>query len=203
MRAYAFVAHTVRYTRLFFSIEKKLSAMLVSQHTPVFPIKERIPNRNLRATADSRAARWTLKLGRGRNVSGDDGSGVKVRWAKDPQLHDYPAAVSYLTLMGSRVDAERLVDALDRTPIVFHPAKDLLRASRLGLLPVDDPYVAKDLKRIRKGKELSPVLLLRGNLLGVPLEILDGYHRVCASYHLSEDTPVSAQIISLDDAPTV
>ncbi|GAA1002262.1 hypothetical protein [Subtercola frigoramans] len=89
--------------------------------------------------------------------------------------------------------------ALAVAPIVFHPAKDLLRASRLSLLPVDDPCVAKDLKRIRKGIELSPVLLLRGNLLGVPLQILDGYHRVCASSHLSDDTPVSAQIVSLDD----
>ncbi|MEA9984275.1 hypothetical protein [Subtercola sp. RTI3] len=128
---------------------------------------------------------------------------MKVRWAKDPQPHDYPAAASYLTLLGSRVDAEGLVDALAGTPIVYHPAKDLLRASRLGLLAVDDPSVAKDLKRISKGKQLSPVLLLRGNLLGVPLEILDGYHRVCASYHLSENTLVSAQIISLDDVPTV
>ncbi|TIH33891.1 hypothetical protein [Subtercola vilae] len=128
---------------------------------------------------------------------------MKVVWAKDPQPHDYPAAVSYLTLLGRPVDADRLVAALARTPIVFHPAKDLLRASRLGLLPLDDPSVARDLKRIRKGKQLSPVLLLRGNLLGVPLEILDGYHRVCASYHLSEDTPVSAQIISLDDAAAI
>ena len=128
---------------------------------------------------------------------------MRVIWAKDPQPHDYPAAVSYLTLLGSPIDADRLVAALARTPIVLHPAKDLLRASKLGLLPTDDPSVARDLKKIKKGKQLSPVLLLRGNLLGVPLEILDGYHRVCASYHLSEDTVVSAQIISLDDAATV
>ncbi len=135
-------------------------------------------------------------------IVGDEGwSAMKVRWAKDPQPHDYPAAASYLALLGSGVDAERLVGVLARAPIVFHPAKDLLRASRLGLLPATDPYVAKDLKRIRKGKELSPVLLLRGNLLGVSLQILDGYHRVCASYHLSDDTPVSAQIVSLDDDP--
>ena len=42
-------------------------------------------------------------------------------------------------------------------------AKDLLRASQTHLLDEDDPHVAENLKRIKKGKKLSPVLLIRGN----------------------------------------
>lgn len=123
---------------------------------------------------------------------------MKVRWYMAPQPHDYPGAVSYLTLVTDQVSAERLVEALSRQPIVGHKAKDILRAARLPLLPVDDPYVATDLKRIRKGKRLSPVLLVRGDLNGLPLIIADGYHRVCAAYHLSQDSDVSAQIVGLE-----
>jgi len=42
------------------------------------------------------------------------------------------------------------------------------------------------------------VLLVRGDLrTGVALQIADGYHRVCASYHLSEDTEIPCRIIDL------
>jgi hypothetical protein len=43
-------------------------------------------------------------------------------------------------------------------------AKLLLRASRLALLPVDNPHVAEDLAKIKKGKQLSPIPLVRGEL---------------------------------------
>ena len=38
-------------------------------------------------------------------------------------------------------------------------AKDLLRASSLELLPEDNAHVATDLKKVRRGERLSPVLL--------------------------------------------
>ena len=126
---------------------------------------------------------------------------MKVRWSHEPEAHDYPAAAAYLSLITDPTTAENLANELAMQPIVFHKAKDILRASRLPLLPSDDPYVAKDLNRVRKGKKLSPVLLVRGTLDGTPLQIVDGYHRVCASYHLSEDTDVSAQIVTLGSPP--
>ncbi len=122
---------------------------------------------------------------------------MKVRWSGEPEPHDYPAAVSFLTLITDPAHARGIAKSLAEQPVVFHKAKDILRAARLPLLPVDDPYVAKDLDRVRKGKALSPVLLVRGTLSGSPLVIADGYHRVCASYHVSEDTDVSAQIVTL------
>ncbi|WP_223692252.1 hypothetical protein [Leifsonia poae] len=123
---------------------------------------------------------------------------MKVRWSHDPEPHDYPAAISFLSLITDPAQARSLAEGLAEQPIVFHKAKDVLRAARLPLLPLDDPYVAKDLKRVRKGKALSPVLLIRGALGGTPLLIADGYHRVCASYHVSEDTDVSAQIVTAE-----
>lgn len=80
----------------------------------------------------------------------------------------------------------------------YFKAKDLLRASRLALLPVDNPHVASDLKKIKKGESLSPVLLVHGDLaLGLALQIADGYHRVCASYHTDENTDVPCRIVGL------
>ena len=68
------------------------------------------------------------------------------------------------------------------------------RDRRLELLPKDDPEVAVDLKRVASGKPLSPVLLVRGT----PLVVADGYHRICASYHLAEDTDIPCRLV---DAP--
>jgi hypothetical protein len=59
--------------------------------------------------------------------------------------------------------------------------------------------VATDLKKIRKGRELSPVLLVRGDLVADrPLQIADGYHRVCASYHVDENTDIPCRLATYD-----
>ena len=81
--------------------------------------------------------------------------------------------------------------ALKKSPVVYKKAKDLLRASRLALLPEDNPHVAADLKKIKKGKPLSPILVVRGDLdTDVAMQIADGYHRVCASYYTDENTDI-------------
>ncbi len=92
-----------------------------------------------------------------------------------------------------------LIAQLEAGPTVTHAAKDILRAARLPLLPRDDPSVAKDLRQVAKGRRLSPVLLIRGDLERAhPLVIADGYHRVCAAYHLEEDVQVPCRITPLD-----
>lgn len=118
-----------------------------------------------------------------------------VRWLDDPQEHDYPAAAYYLSLIAGPTAVSRAVKALQEAATVTFKAKDLLRAAGLPLLPADDPDVAKELGRVRAGTALSPCLVIRGNVKnGTTARIADGYHRICASYHLSEDTPVSARI---------
>ena len=71
-----------------------------------------------------------------------------------------------------------------------------MRASGLALLPDDNVHVASDLAKIKRGELLSPVLLVRGDFRrGVPLTIADGYHRVCASYHVNEDADIPCLLV--------
>ena len=118
------------------------------------------------------------------------------RWGEEPDEHDYPAAASYLSLICDPTEVRRLVTALKAAPIVHHQAKDLLRASGLALLPTDNFHVASDLDKVARGERLSPVLLMRGDFRrGVPLTIADGYHRVCASYHLDENADIPCHLV--------
>jgi len=121
-----------------------------------------------------------------------------VTWLDAPVKHDYPSAASYLRLLAGPTLVEALTRELAHAPTVQQHAKDVLRAARLPLLPADDPEVAKDLKKAAKGTSLSPILLVRGDLgTGRGLQIADGYHRVCASYHLDEDTEIPCRIVDL------
>jgi hypothetical protein len=118
------------------------------------------------------------------------------RWGDEPDEHDYPAAASFLSLICDPSDVRRLVTALKAAPIVHFKAKDLLRASALSLLPSDNFHVALDLAKIARGQPLSPVLLMRGDFRrGVPLTIADGYHRVCASYHVDENADIPCHLV--------
>jgi hypothetical protein len=114
-------------------------------------------------------------------------------WMDDAEEHDYPAAQSYLSLLMDTAEAAKLVVALRAVAQLDHyKAKDVLRASGLPALPPDNVHVAKDLKKVANGKKLSPVLLVRGE----PLLIADGYHRVCASYHLNENEDIPSRIVN-------
>jgi hypothetical protein len=119
-----------------------------------------------------------------------------LSWADAPAEHDYPAAAAFLRLITTPALADSLSDQLSRASLVHQAAKDILRAARLPLLGADDAEVAKDLKKVSKGTLLSPVLLIRGELYSDrPLQIADGYHRVCASYHLDEDTEIPCRVV--------
>jgi hypothetical protein len=126
---------------------------------------------------------------------------VSVKWLEEPEKHDYPAAAAYLALVANPDEVESIVKALKDAPVTHQKAKDILRASRLELLNEDNPHVQADLEKIRRGEKLSPILLVRGNLaLGFPLQIADGYHRVCASYHTDENTDIPVKIAELPSA---
>jgi hypothetical protein len=56
--------------------------------------------------------------------------------------------------------------------------------------------VRRELQKVSQGQQLSPVLIVRGVLeQGIPAGIADGYHRVCSSYHLSENEQIPCRII--------
>jgi hypothetical protein len=121
----------------------------------------------------------------------------REHWKDEPEEHDYPAAADYLSLLFPEEEAAAMVDSLRRADTIRRKAKDLIRAGRLELLPLDDPEVAKDLKKVKHGERLSPVLLVRGRA-DRPLIVADGNHRVCASYHLDEDADIPCRLV---DAP--
>jgi hypothetical protein len=139
--------------------------------------------------------------------SADKSSGTKSKvppapkehWGTEPEDHDYPAASDYLSLIMSASEVRRLTAALRSAPIETRKAKDLLRASGLALLPMENAHVSTDLSKVADGKKLSPVLLVRGDVRhGVPLQVADGYHRICASYHIDENADIPCHIVDLN-----
>ena len=57
--------------------------------------------------------------------------------------------------------------------------------------------MAENLKRIHRGKALSPVILIQGDLSrGRAFVIADGYHRLCAACHANEDAPVRGILVA-------
>jgi len=122
---------------------------------------------------------------------------VEEHWQEEPEEHDFPAASDYLSLLAPANEVTKVIAALRSAETAHRKAKDLLRASRLGLLPADNVQVKKDLAKVVAGKRLSPVLLVRGRgEKGVPLTVADGYHRICASHHIDEDADVPCRLVA-------
>lgn len=125
----------------------------------------------------------------------------KVRsknWSDTPDPDDYTAASDYLSLLLPPDTAQLAVQRLRNSPMVIRRAKDLLRASGLSDLSAENPTVARKLKDLKRGKLLSPVLCLRGDLhAGAELTIADGYHRICASYLLDEGADIPCRLAEL------
>jgi hypothetical protein len=112
-------------------------------------------------------------------------------WLAEPEAHDFPAATDYLELLYPEEVAAALTKRLLDAPTILKKAKDILRASELPLLPKENIHVRENLRKVKKGKKLSPILLVRsGRLI-----IADGYHRTCAIYYLSEDLEVPCRIV--------
>ena len=119
-----------------------------------------------------------------------------VKWLPKPQKHDFQAAEDYLSLLMPPKQAiiyrKKLAAAKD--DITHRKAKDILRASQLELLGEDNKHVASDLSKAATGAALSPILLLRGDGTH-PLVVADGYHRVCASYWIDENTDIPCILV--------
>jgi hypothetical protein len=122
---------------------------------------------------------------------------MAVKWLSEPEAHDYDAAAAYLRMLAEKDSVDKTVAALKAAKPVFEKAKDILRAAGLELLPDTNAHVRSDLAKISDGKKLSPILLVRGSAVsGYPLQIADGYHRVCASYLTDENTDIPCHLAS-------
>jgi hypothetical protein len=100
-----------------------------------------------------------------------------LRWKKDVAEHDYAAASSYLSIRFGERRAGQVAAELSKLPVITRRANDILRATGRDPLPLSDPGVLKDLKKVLGGERLSPILVAEG-------DIADGYHRLSLAYAL-------------------
>jgi hypothetical protein len=122
---------------------------------------------------------------------------MAVKWLDEPEAHDYDAAAAYLSMLAEKDAVDKTVAALKTAKPVYQKAKDILRAADLTLLPESNTHVRADLGKISDGRKLSPILLVRGSAVGgYPLQIADGYHRVCASRLTDENTNIPCHLVS-------
>jgi hypothetical protein len=116
-----------------------------------------------------------------------------IRWKKDVVTHDFDAAEAFLSIRLNPEKAKSLVKRLKQASLTERRANDILRASRLQPLPLNDPGVLRDLAKLAAGEELSPVLVVS---LDDGAEIADGYHRVSLAYALDPFGVVPLRIAS-------
>lgn len=119
---------------------------------------------------------------------------VELHWLNHVVDQNYPAACSYLSLIYDEKTATGLVTKLQQAPLVEFKAKDIFRASTLSLLGVSNLHVRRDIKKIKSGELLSPLLLIRDHI-NHKLTIADGYHRLCAVYRFDEDASIPCKIV--------
>ena len=114
-------------------------------------------------------------------------------WKDEPEAQDFPAAESYLSLLvgpaAAGPDLPRLCARNERCSTMRRRTSCGPPACRCS---PDDSEVVADLDKVKAGAKLSPVLLV----WGMPLWVADGYHRVCASYHLGEKTWVPCRVVA-------
>ena len=119
---------------------------------------------------------------------------VRIRWLSEPEKQDYPAALSYLSLIYTGPIAKAYIEKLKRAATSQFKAKDIFRASGLPLLGVSNAHVEKDQRKIESGQELSPLLLVRASGSGKVI-IADWYHRLCAVYSFDEDAMIPCKLV--------
>ena len=112
-----------------------------------------------------------------------------VEWTDHLKSDHITAACEYLSLQFKPEKVHEAKEKFEKhqKDLVAFKAKDLLRASGLTLLPETDAEVADHLNNVKSGKPLHPVALASDK---ERLFVADGFHRVCACYHLGDDTEV-------------
>jgi hypothetical protein len=119
---------------------------------------------------------------------------VAIRWLKQPKAGNYPAALSFLSLIFPERVASKHVARLKGAAVSEFKSKDIFRASGLPLLGLDNHFVAKDRRKILAGESLSPILLVRDDVTHRVI-VADGYHRMCAVYGVDEDALIHCRIV--------
>ena len=81
-----------------------------------------------------------------------------LRWKRDVAEHDYTAASSYLSIRFGQEHADEVAAKLRKLPVTMRRANDILRATGRDPLPLSDPGVLKDLKKVLGNVERNVLL---------------------------------------------
>jgi hypothetical protein len=117
-----------------------------------------------------------------------------VQWLEDANKEDYEAAAHYLSLLDDPKNVDKVVAAMKAASITEFKATDLLRAAQLAVPKADDRPTREQIKRIKHGEPVSPVLLVRVTALKRVI-IADGFHRVCAAYRIDPDVILHCKLV--------
>ena len=119
-------------------------------------------------------------------------------WQLEPDDHDFPAARTYLSLICSPSLAAKLVKLLEAAPTSTLPGEGSPSRQSPSSSRGEQQARGADLQKVHDGNKLSPILLVRGRFeKNRDLVIADGYHRVCASYWLDENSLIPCRIVDV------
>lgn len=123
----------------------------------------------------------------------------KEHWTDEQEEHNYQAAEEYLMFIYAPEEAHEIVDRMRAAPIAYHYAANVLRVAGLPALGESNIHVVRVLDELHKGRQLSPVLIVRGNG-GSKLNfaIADGYFRICASNYIDELAQIPCRMVDKD-----
>lgn len=109
-----------------------------------------------------------------------------------PDAADIRSAQNYLELLFPEEEAAEFAEKLRDAKVTVKKAKDILRASELQLLPIENQDVNDNLHKARKKQKMSPIMLVRGH---GKLIVADGFHRLCAAYYLGEEIEIPCVLV--------
>ena len=116
-----------------------------------------------------------------------------ITWQDDANPDDYEAAGHYLALVDNQKNIDKTLADLKAGTIVEYKATDLLRAAQLIVPKADDRPTREQIKKIRHGEPVSPVLLVRVPALKKVI-VADGFHRICAAYRIDPDVMLHCKL---------
>ena len=116
-----------------------------------------------------------------------------ITWQDDANPDDYEAAGHYLALVDIQKNIDKTLADLRAGAIVEYKATDLLRAAQLIVPKADDRPTREQIKKIKHGEPVSPVLLVRVPSLRKVI-VADGFHRICAAYRIDPDVVLHCKL---------
>ena len=116
-----------------------------------------------------------------------------ITWQDDAPPFDYEAAGHYLALVDVQKNIDKALADLHAGAIVEYKATDLLRAAQLVVPKADDRPTREQIKKIKRGEPVSPVLLVRVPALKKVI-VADGFHRICAAYRIDPDVVLHCKL---------